>query len=189
MFEPNERIYNDKWKTEENKKISKKLNNLLEVKVPLHCQVPLSWAKEISDLIKLWEGQHGIVYTQEIYFNSYRVDFDLKSLKTLYYDLKNFFFNRKQPSKLTGNDWQKHAFKRSLKAPLVIIYRKIVGRFLNFKNKPTLYISQIKEKWGLLTVYYTVVNCTNPKYIEDMIEYDIKRVSEELIKKGVYYNE
>ncbi|HEX9804391.1 MAG TPA: hypothetical protein VGA67_01810, partial [Candidatus Dojkabacteria bacterium] len=178
MFEPNQRIYHDKWKTEDNADNLRKLRKITDLKVPLASDVPESWSAEILALVKLWEGQHGIEVNTSSIFRSYNVGF-FESLRNAYYDIKSFAFSK--------NRHKKYYIERAISRVKVLLIRKIFGKIINSYSKPMLRITQIKEKWGSLRVYYNVVNCANPKYVEDMIEYDIKRVGEELVKKGVYY--
>ena len=182
MFEPNDRIYHKKWETPELIKIKKRLTRKLEIMVPLNCSIPLSWAEEIEDLLDLWENQHGIAYTKQPYWNSYNYTYK-EILLRFWQELKRYIKNPK--SEFSDRKlWLYRAFRPVVGKPI----RYLFGKFWEAYRKPTLHITQIKEKWGTLRVYYDLSPRSHHSE-KSMIEYDIKNIGEKLTKKGVYFNE
>jgi len=187
MYEFNDRIYDKKWQTKENKEYAKKAKSFLELRAPLYSRVPDSWAKEVYELLMLWEKQHGITITDSKYFNSYDHSFSFKGLKIAV--LAYFRYLKKKPTKFDPDKKQAlWDLKRDL-AIFTVLFRKTLGKLINIRKKPGIHITQLKEKYGRLVIYWEATNKQDELFIKDMVKYDIKRVSEELTAKGVYNNE
>ena len=147
MFEPNIRIYDKKWDTPENLKYKKKVMNKLLLKSPLYPTIPASWAKEIYNLLELWESQHGISYPKTACYKSMNLTF-IGRLKRTFYNIKHLI---KNPKKRNLQD-----VLNDFKAIAYLSFRLTIGQLINkySKPRPSLNIIQVKEKWGTLRVYF-----------------------------------
>jgi len=193
----NEVTYDKKWDTENNKALRKKVLDFLGPRSGCVCDVPAAWAQEVSWLISWMNSKFGIRYELSTHFG-YFVDRNFFKLLFVNPWMSLTHNYSRIPEHLkryrTRKVWYK-AFAKNissayseLKHSLKIIKRQIVGRLHNWRKDPTITISQVKEKFGSLRIYYSINDPVNQKSIEEDIEFHIKSAEIMLSQKGAYYS-
>jgi len=179
MRELNSRMYGKEHTNTNSEKYKKKAEKILKTKAPLHCRIPHSWAEEVYKLLKVWEDQFGIVHTQRETYDSFNNE------RYIY----NFLVELRNIIKHPNSKGMRYAFIKQLKSSTTIIYRKTFGKIIDHYKKPILHITQLKEKYGRLVIYYKIEGkgvCGNGSVFESIVKYDIDTVREVLQSKGVH---
>lgn len=191
----NEVTYDKKWDTFMNKKYQKQAMELVQDRSYCCCDVPLAWAKEVNELLQEINNKYGIQYNT-ISYRGYTYTRNLVELlikapfKALFYyhtvkDWEISYAERKgKPTPKGGYRVKKNieGFVHSIKYAFNVIKRNTVAYFYNKFRKPQVGISQVKEKYGELRVYFSA-----PGALDDVIEDMIRRTEIKLSKKGAYY--
>lgn len=209
----NEVTYHDKWDTEENKRLRDETIKFLGPRSYCRCDVPLSWAPEVNKLIKDIHSKYGIRYDLSSYYGYMypRSLFDLllkKPLKSLFYKtpehMKKYYEDKPFYHRPLSN---MKSFFGSYGYAFSVIKRNVIGTIYNRLFKPRVNISQVKEKFGSIRVYFGVLVDEKSNYksneitrpgsvsftskssneIEEEIELMIKKMEIALAKKGAYY--
>ena len=177
----NDVTYNKKWDTPENKEYNRQVYDILKDRTMCFSDCPLAWSKEVLEFLVELDKEFGIGYNAPYelslrsylnkFFESFKIFVEKLSIyETLPDDImtiqikkfKKFF------------DHQKFHFKR--------FYMTYKRRLVNKIQKPKIYLSQVKEKYGRLEIYFSA-----PEYIYDYIEKKKKEVEVKLAVKGAYF--
>lgn len=186
-----DKIYGSKWYTPEAINALKQIEPLL-LRAACPSQVPLSWGVEVLELLTLLDTEFGIARPTSHVFG-YRIHgtmFDwllLRPLRTLVAEAKSVFMAPAiQNVSVVRNAYLKlnSAVMLSLDQFIYgfrcIKYRHI-NNLLNVVFRPKLELIQVKEKYGTLRVYYS-----GPSYLNDHIDFLIKKTEAKLSVKGAY---
>ncbi len=199
--------YHKAWDTPENKKWNEILHKEYLERPYCSSDCPLAWSKEVYELLKSIDKKFGIQYnTSSIRGYSVRgnpvkwfITDPLKSVTIHHIEFiigKNFTDDRKW----IVRHWPKELSER-LKSLPKRIFDSFVGLFGDYvraiRNVKVVYInrylnkllnkqvqlSQVKEKYGSLTIYFSA-----PDYLDEYIEKQIKIVEVKLSLKGAYHS-
>ena len=192
----NEVTYHKKWETDENRRWQRKAAKLC-ARSSLYASIPLAWSKEIYELVKDIDDKFGIRYDLTTY-NSYRIDYKTLPKQLFYYPVKEFFstvkslwkdaFNpskhaaRRHPTVLSRWKYTLFGGRHSYLGGWYILFRFVRGSIYNWWRKPQVSMTQMKEKYGYLTIYWSA-----PNWIENYIDEQETNAVIKLIKKGAYY--
>lgn len=150
----NEITYDPKWDTEENRRLANLVMKFIYQRALCMSDVPLSWAKEVNELITAIHKRYRIAYELSSW-NGYYINVSLSKI-----------------IRATG-------------LYFAIFKRQIIGTLYNKLFKPQVRLSQVKEKYGQLRVYFDVIG---PNDIENDIDILIRQTEIKLAKKGAYYS-
>lgn len=185
----NDVTYHDKWDTLENNKFLQKLDEKYFDRSICSPHCPVSWAPEVWALLERLNKEFGIARnTQTI--RAYNVD-----KKDILISIKNGFINARYELKreakrrdngpltkktrvLNSIKALKEGFVRAFKGVSVLYINPILNKVL----RPKIVLSQVKEKFGYLTLYLS--------YDEKYKEYINGLIHETVVKlatKGAYY--
>jgi hypothetical protein len=192
----NDVTYNKKWDTVENLTARKKIVKKFFDRSVCCPDCPTSWAVEVLELLETIDRELGIVRnTQTMNGFNIRNPFDnwiIAPFMASWRELAHTFFTAHDPEKYTSQYLHKISFLKKLKRPVNaftgnVLYTfrafkvQYINEFLNKILKPKVHLSQIKEKYGELTVYFS----TSDVY-EEYIERLIKQTEIKLAIKGAY---
>jgi hypothetical protein len=185
----NDVTYHEKWDTMENNAALKKLDNKYFDRSICSPHCPVAWAPEVYALLEELNNTYGIARNTHT-IRAMRVD-----LKDVFVSLGRVFLNAKyelfrKPHKRDGaqltkkqrvlNSFQaaKKSLQRAFKEFSVLYINSIINKVL----RPKITLSQVKEKFGYLTLY---IDC-DKKYKEH-IDGLIRETVIKLATKGAYY--
>lgn len=194
----NDVTYHKKWNTEENRKYQSKVWKYAD-RSTCSSDCPLAWSKEVYELLKDLDEKFGIAYdlsTNKGYHYDPRIRnvlylMFLEPILSIKYLIKSIWRDMFDPSKYVV---AKHPTALSrLKYTLFrgrgflrgwsIARRLITGSIYNKFKKPQIRLSQVKEKYGHLNVYYDA-----PEWAENYIDDRIRLTEVKLAEKGTYYS-
>lgn len=189
----NEVTYDKKWETEENKMWLKKLEDKYFDRSYCSPSCPHGWAKEVFELLELFNNTLGIEHntsTLRAYYpqGSFKDWFLINPVKGAWNTFISQFFKPKpEYQRKTYNTTEKlqkvvSAFLRPFGYGFRCIKVLHINPILNKILKPKLRLSQVKEKYGSLTLYIDV----EPAF-EKWVETEIKKCEIKLALKGCYY--
>lgn len=190
----NEVTYDKKWDTDENKIWLKKLEDKYFDRSYASPSCPVAWAKEVFELLELFQAELGIEYNT----STLRAYYPQGSFKDLFIIdpfrgacntfISQFFKAKPDYQRKTYNTTQKlqkvvNAFIHPIGYGFRCIRIKHINPILNKILKPKLKLSQVKEKFGSLTLYIDA-----PDAFEKWVEEEIKKCEIKLALKGCYYS-
>jgi len=184
----NDVTYHDKWDTMDNNAALKKLDQKYFDRSICSPSCPVSWAPEVLELLERLDQEFGIARNTET-IRAYRITssmtelFFKKPIKNAYWCLKTkTSYKGKQYSLKERIERAYEELKRTLdyarKAFLVVHINSHINKIL----KPKITLSQVKEKYGYLTLY---IDCP-PEY-KEYVNNLIYETTLKLAKKGAYY--
>ena len=191
----NEITYHDKWDTMENNAALKKLDEKYFDRSICSPGCPVGWAPEVLELLEQVNKEFGIARnTQTI--RAYTVEtslFDL-AFKATYNNVKysvnkNFLSNEADFAKYRNSSLKdklkrvKGSFKQPLEYAFKVFKMRYSSPFLNKILRPKVTLSQVKEKYGYLTVYFHAPE-EHDVYINSLVSNTVKK----LVAKGAYYS-
>lgn len=183
----NDVTYHEKWDTLENNAALKKLDEKFFDRSICSPSCPVGWAPEVLELLERLDKEFGIARnTQTI--RAYFVD---KSLFELF--IKRTFSETLYAFKLRERRGKVFSFKERVKRARVqagesvtyarkVLMMRYVNGIINKVLRPKFQLSQIKEKYGYLTLYF---HC-EPEY-KEYVEGLVREVTIKLATKGCYY--
>ena len=198
--------YHKSWDTPENGKWNKLLHEKYLERPYCSSDCPLAWSKEVYELLEMLDKEFGIQYnTSSIRGYGFKGNplkwFVLDPLRSLtvahveYLLCKSFspdnkWLVRHWPKKLVDRlkAFPKRLFGSIKSIPnyfsvglkrIKVVY---INRLLNKVLKKKIQLSQVKEKYGSLTIYFN-----SPEYLNDYIDKEIKKTEVKLALKGAYY--
>lgn len=189
----NDVTYDKKWETEENKMWLKKLDEKYFDRSYASPDCPVGWAKEVFELLEMFNNTLGIEHntsTLRAYYpqGSFKDWFIIDPFKSAWNTfVRQFFKPKPEYQSKTYNTTEKlqkvvssflHPFGYGFRCVRV----KHVNPILNKILKPKLRLSQVKEKYGSLTLYIDV----EPAF-ENWVQTEIKKCEIRLSLKGCYY--
>jgi hypothetical protein len=190
----NDLTYSKKWETEENLKAHHELERKFFDRSIAYPSCPISWAPEVLELLSLIDKELGIERNTDT-MCSYRISgkpsdwFLLHPIKGAFNAFISGFLKPKPEWKETEDSILKkifhiyesftHPFGYGFKALKI----KYVNKFLNYIFSPKVRLSQIKEKYGDLTLYIDA-----PDAFDGWINEQIKKTKIKLSIKGAYYS-
>lgn len=185
--------YDEKWETEENKAAYEKLDKKYFDRSYASPSCPTAWAPEVLELLETLDKELGIernTRTLRAYYpqGSFGDWFFKSPIKDAFSTFKRHFFEPKP-------EWQKKNYSLFEKLekvagafthPIGYGFRCIkilhINPILNRIFKPKLALSQLKEKYGRLTIYFNA-----PEAFEDWVNNEIRKTTVKLAMKGAYY--
>lgn len=183
--------YDEKWNTKENNKALKTLQDKYFDRSECSPDCPVAWAPEVLELLDLLDKELGITYntsTMRGYYirgNMFRWFMIQPWTNALYSFKKEFFYpsayREKDPILKRPLNVLKEFF-HPIKYGLKSLKMQLINPLLNKLFKPKLYLSQIKEKYGSLTMYVS-----SSDVHEEWVEKEIRRTELKLAIKGAYY--
>ena len=150
----NEVTYDNKWDTKKNKHY-KDLAMEFANRGALPRDIPLSWAREVYFFFCKLDKEFGLRYDT----NHYRS----RTMPGFFTLLKMLFKNREEAKE--------------------VIKKKVYGTYYNLRYKPKVHVSQFKEKFGYVRIYYDA-----PEDIKPKIEKYIHNLEISLMRKGAYHS-
>lgn len=182
----NDVTYHEKWDTMKNNAALKRLDEKFFDRSICSPRCPVGWAPEVLELLERLDKEFGIARnTQTI--RAYRVDdsmFELifkRTFNNVKYAFKEIRRNKRYTLKKRFQDARKELVGSFNYASKVFMMRYING-IINKVLRPKVVLSQIKEKYGYLTIYF---DCA-PEH-EDYINGLVREVTVKLATKGAYY--
>jgi len=185
----NDVTYHEKWDTLANNAALKKLDEKFFDRSVCSPHCPVGWAPEVLEMLEYIDQKYGIARNTST-IRAYRITntmFELffkapfngvvYALKTKEDHRKRQFNFKQRLSKAKGELVRTLTYAR--KAFMV----KYVNNLINKVLKPEVELSQIKEKYGYLTLYFYV---ENPEYKKD-IDRLVRETVIKLATKGAYY--
>lgn len=194
----NEVTYDPKWDTEENKAAFKKLDEKFFDKSVCSPSCPNGWAPEVLELLETIEKEYGIVYNTST-IRAYYVQgkpfdhFITGPFKNAWNSFYSNFIETIDPEKT----WQVERRNKPVTTRLKKVFDSAldsirygkrafrithINPILNKIYKPKVVLSQVKEKYGELRIYYSA-----PEHLEPIIEKMIAKTEVKLALKGCYY--
>jgi hypothetical protein len=190
----NEITYDKKWDTEENRKAFKELEKKYFNKSICSPSCPLSWAVEVLDLMSHLDDEFGFKHNTTT-IRAYRVNgnffewFIVSPLRSIFIESFEYLFKPKKYhekiflKRLIGLPKRTFsgfigAFKYGFKA----FGPKYLNKYRNKYSKNRIVLDQIKEKFGMLNIYFS----SDPAY-EEYIDKEIIKCEIKLAMKGAYY--
>lgn len=186
--------YNKKWETEENRAWLKKLDDKYFDRSQCAPDCPAAWAQEVFELFEMLNISLGIernTSTLRSYYvrGSIKDWFLIDPIKGAYNIFINQFFKPKPDYQTKAHSILEkltrvasaftHPFGYGFRCIKVLHINAILNRIF----KPKLRLSQVKEKYGYLTLYIDV----DPAH-EVWVQAEIKKVEIRLALKGCYYS-
>ena len=185
----NDVTYHEKWDTLANNAALKKLDEKFFDRSVCSPHCPVGWAPEVLEMLEYIDQKYGIARNTST-IRAYRIT---NTMFELFFKAP---FNGVVYALKTKEDYKKrqYSFKQRLsraKGELVrtLTYArkafmvKYVNNLINKVLKPEVELSQIKEKYGYLTLYFYV---ENPEYKKD-IDRLVRETVIKLATKGAYY--
>jgi hypothetical protein len=192
----NDVTYNKKWDTPENLAARDKMAKKFFDRSVCCPDCPTSWAPEVLELLETIDKELGIARnTQTMGGYNMRNPFDkwiIAPFIVSWRELVYTFFTAHDPESHISQYLHEMSFLKKLKRPINAFTGNVsytfrafkvqyINEFLNKLLKPKVHLSQIKEKYGELTVYFS----TSDVY-EEYIEKLIKQTEIKLAIKGAY---
>jgi hypothetical protein len=197
----NDVTYHKKWETKQNRHYR---DMAMEIAKKSDCtsSIPLSWAREAYFFLRHLEHKYGIRYSTHTHMGYYfpRPKEMLKYLfvtpittipRTLKKLFKDVFAEPSRFQKQTPT--RKDRIKETLFGfcgrggyfyGYQILWHRVYGFLYNKIKKPKIALSQFKEKFGYVTVYF---HSDDEEVTKDVNKY-IKRLQLSLSRKGAYYD-
>lgn len=180
----NEVTYHKRWETEENEEYVKKINKLLVGRHSCSVHVPLSWAKELYEMLVELDKDYGIAYCEK---ESLRLSEIIYSLVVT--PLRLLLTGPRRP--YFGEPLDPYVKVKRRIASVMSYYRRYLDRlWLSLKGKiynsiwkPQIYVEQIKEKFGTLRFYVTALDSN----LEFVIDRRVAKLEVDLAAKGAYF--
>lgn len=195
----NDVTYAKKWDTEENEKWQKKVEDRFFDKSICSPSCPAAWAKEVYELLSKFDDEFGIMWNTET-IRAYRVQGKwyylltvgpfIEPLLALYHNMIGY---RNSKSSWTKEYWSKASLSKKIFGALDrfahsysygrrVFRVQVIAPIMNRIKKPKFVLSQVKEKYGRLEIYFQA-----PSYLEEYIEHEIAKTQVKLAMKGAYY--
>jgi len=194
----NDITYADKWETPENLKALEIVKKKYFHRSVCYPSCPTAWAPEVLEMLEYLDKEFGIAYNEDSIM-AYRVSGRwywhftagpwVNMFKSIRYNFLRFKFK---------DEWEREYYKeKTLKKRLKSIgesfthsysygrnvFRvQVVAPILNRIRKPKIHMSQLKEKYGRLELYFRA-----PDYLEQHIEYIFAKAKVKIALKGAYY--
>jgi hypothetical protein len=185
--------YDKKWETKENQKaldlLDKKYFDMSECSP----SCPVSWAPEVLALMDLLDKELGIAYNTST-LRAYRPQgninewFIVGPWKSAASAFRSHFleappeWRKKKYSPMEKVERVISAFMHPIRYGLRCLRILKVNPILNKFKKPKLFLSQVKEKYGSLEVYFSC-----PDVYEEWVDKEIRKTEMKLAIKGAYY--
>jgi len=187
----NEVTYAKCWDNKRARKFQKKLRKFLK-RTDCMSDCPLAWSEEMYNFIVDIDKRFGIARTTNTFHGFY---FQGSDFGNIFVEPLKRLFGKYQPPK---QEWAlkyepktklgflikriknaKHVFSYGVRTCFYKYYR----RLMDYIFKPQVHISQIKEKYGTLRVYFNANDSAIDKYIEQKINEMEFRIAQ----KGAYF--
>lgn len=185
----NDVTYHEKWDTLANNAALKKLDEKFFDRSVCSPHCPVGWAPEVLEMLEHIDQKFGIKRNTET-IRAYRITNSMFELffkhpySNVMYALKTKKDLKKKPLTLTDRlKRAKGELVRTLTYARKAFMVKYVNNLINKALKPEVELSQIKEKYGYLTLYFYV---ENPEYKKD-IDRLVRETVIKLATKGAYY--
>ena len=196
----NDVTYNDKWETPENKAALEKLEQKYFDNSYCSPSCPTAWAVEVLALMELLDKELGIERNEQTlrayYPQGTMVDwFVINPWRGLFRAIRSNFFEKAQ---VRDRKSEKHEYRSKTLAERIasiwstythpykygikVLTVTKLNPILNKINKPKLRLSQLKEKYGSLTIYFEA-----PEAFEEWVSQEIRKTELKLAIKGAYY--
>ncbi len=175
----NDVTYAEKWDTMANNAALKKVVDKYFDRSVCYPSCPVSWAPEVLELLERLDKEFGIARNEQTILARTP---DLPLYKYLFVATFNNLKYNLTKAKTNKVLNAKKSLKRDLRYALKVFNVRYVNPILNRVLKPKIHLSQLKEKFGYLTIYF---QCDDEykEYINNLIyETTIK-----LSNKGAYY--
>jgi len=185
----NDVTYHEKWDTMENNAALKKLDEKFFDRSICSPSCPVGWAPEVLEMLEHIDQKFGIKRNTET-IRAYRVTNTMFQL-FIKAPFNGVMYALKTKESLKG---KQYSFGDRLQRAKIELFRtltyarkafmvKYVNGIINFVLRPKVDLSQIKEKFGYLTLYFRV---DNPEYKEYIHKLE-REVVIKLATKGAYY--
>lgn len=188
----NDVTYDEKWNTPENLAAVKQVEDKYFHKSVCAPSCPASWAPEVLDLLNLFEKELGIQWNESTirayYVKGNLYEWLLKDPvlsaisafkhhfiepKSEYYKDKGLVYKLLAPIK---GFFSRYAYAKNA------IRVRYVAPVMNRILKPKFALTQVKEKYGRLEIYFNA-----PEMYEPWIEKEITKCQIKIAMKGAYY--
>jgi hypothetical protein len=198
--------YHKSWDTSENRRWNELLHNRYLERPYCSSDCPLAWSKEVYELLDMLDRKFGIEYnTSSIRGYNFKgsplrwfVLDPLKSITVAHIEYlmcksisqENQWLVKHWPKSLVDRlkAFPKRFFDSVISLPnyTVQALRKTkvayINRILNRVLRKQIQLSQVKEKFGSLTIYFS-----SPNYLDEYIDDEIRRTEVKLALKGAYH--
>lgn len=185
----NDVTYHEKWDTMENNAALKKLDEKFFDRSVCSPSCPVGWAPEVLEMLEHIDQKFGIKRNTET-IRAYRITNTMFELfiKAPY---NGVMYSLKTKESFKG---EQYSFEDRLQRAKIELFRtltyarkafmvKHVNGLINAVLRPKVELSQIKEKYGYLTLYFHVDNPEYKEYINKLQ----REVVIKLATKGAYY--
>lgn len=194
----NDITYDERWNTSENRKYLRKLEDKYLHRSECSASCPVSWAKDVHDLFEHLNSEFGIAYN-ETSIDGFMIKGSLIKdifirpivgfMSSIYSALIKPYFSEDYVSTY----YRKMSLSSRIGVALRAFYYPIeygarsimcmtIYPLLNKIRKPKIVLSQIKEKYGELNIYFTA-----PDWLKEHLDLKIRETELKLAMKGCYY--
>ena len=194
----NDVTYDKKWVTPENEAAMDELQSRFFPRSHCGPSCPVAWAPEVLALLNDLDAKFGIVRNTET-MGGYRIHGDMwqwfviEPWKNLYSSLKRHMVRKplkanmrlRRFDTLTGPQRVREIIAdtaRPVRYGMAALKTRYINPIINYTLKPKIHLSQIKEKYGSLTLY---THCEFP--YDKYVELAVRRTIVKLSIKGAYY--
>ena len=186
----NEATYHEKWQTDANKIALKKMEKYLS-RSECSSDCPLSWAPEVLELLTELDKELGIARTDST-SNGFLITgnpvtwFVTDPVRAFFYTVHltlkdGLYFKNK--SSLNKVIYCFNVYARNFLSGFYKVKVRCVNPILNKVLRPKIRLTQVKEKFGSIRLYYYAP----PQYVE-YIDSKIRDLEIKLAMKGAYYS-
>lgn len=194
----NDVTYHKKWDTPENERALKVIQDKYFSRSTCGPSCPTSWAPEVLELFQYLDKEFGIMRNTEslggyIAQSNWYYCWTINPFVATFKSFQKYFLGKGLKS-----NWDKEyhkklslfkrikytlgSFTHSFRYGHSLFKMQVSNRVLNYIYKPKIRLSQFKEKYGSLTVYFGA-----PDYLDEHISYMIHKTEIKLALKGAYY--
>lgn len=194
----NEITYDERWNTSENRKYMRKLETKYLHRSVCSPSCPVGWAKDVYDLLEHLNSEFGIAYN-ETSIDGFMVrgnplkDIFIRPITGFMSSVYSSFIKPHFSKDYVSTYYGKMSLSSRIGVALRAFYfpieygvrsimRMTIYPALNKIRRPKIVLSQVKEKYGELNVYYSA-----PDYLNDYIDLKIRETEIKLAMKGCYY--
>jgi hypothetical protein len=194
----NDITYDKKWDTPENLAARAKIAKKFFDRSVCCPDCPTSWAPEVLELLETLDKELGIARNTQTMGgynirNSLGANAIIESCLAAWNEFKHTFITAHDPESYLTKRLAKQSILQKLKRPVDAFLNNIkyslrafkvqhINVLINKLLKPKIHLSQIKEKYGELVIYFSSSD-VHEEYIENLI----KRTEIKLAIKGAYY--
>jgi hypothetical protein len=194
----NDVTYDIKWDTKENLKALKEVERKYFHRSVCYPSCPTAWAPEVLEMLDYLDKEFGIMWNEQTIMayqpqGKWYFLFTVEPILNVLRAIKSNFLRFKFKEEWDREHYKKKTFKKRVSSVVNSflhaytyghnVFRvQVVAPIVNKIRKPKIQLSQLKEKYGRLELYFSA-----PDYLESHIEDVIAKAKVKIALKGAYY--